>query len=67
MNTLMKRKTKPGKIRIVWADANTVSGIFMNKNIYTLPDLTAKLSFILFKFREHKVAAVGGDIENMFN
>lgn len=63
---VVSNPNKPGKERIVWDAAATVSGISLNSNLLTGPDLTASLVSTLFKFREKRYA-IGGDIQQMFH
>ncbi|XP_055542975.1 uncharacterized protein LOC129728551 [Wyeomyia smithii] len=57
---------KPGKMRIVWDAATTVSGISLNSVLLKGPDLLTSLPSVLYKFRERRVA-ISGEIREMYH
>ncbi len=59
-------KCKKGKCRIVFDCSATFKNISLNKAVSQGPDLCNRLTSVLIKFRQHKVAFMG-DIEAMYN
>ncbi|XP_062710881.1 uncharacterized protein LOC134288963 [Aedes albopictus] len=59
-------ENKPGKVRIVWDAAAAVGGTSLNSVLLKGPDRLEPLPFVLYKFRERRVA-ICGDIEEMFH
>lgn len=57
---------KPGKVRIVWDAAAAIGGTSLNSVLLKGPDQLEPLPFVLYKFRERRVA-ICGDIEEMFH
>ncbi|XP_062533689.1 uncharacterized protein LOC134202685 [Armigeres subalbatus] len=57
---------KPGKVRIVWDAAAAVAGTSLNSVLLKGPDHLEPLPFVLYKFRERRIALCG-DIEEMFH
>ncbi|XP_062557552.1 uncharacterized protein LOC134222417 [Armigeres subalbatus] len=56
---------KPGKVRIVWDAAATVGETSLNSVLMKGPDQLTPLPFVLYRFREKRVA-ISGDIAEMF-
>lgn len=56
---------KPQKIRVVWDAAAKVNGVSFNSALLKGPDLLTSIVFVLYHFREHRIA-VTGDLEEMF-
>ncbi|XP_062551469.1 uncharacterized protein LOC134216626 [Armigeres subalbatus] len=57
---------KPGKVRIVWDAAAAIAGTSLNSVLLKGPDKLEPLPFVLYKFRERRIA-LSGDIEEMFH
>jgi len=57
---------KPQKLRIVYDCAAKFEGTSLNNKVLQVPDLTIKLTGVIMRFREGKVAVMG-DIEAMFH
>ena len=58
-------ENKPGKIRLVFDAAAKSSGISLNDQLETGPDLLNALTDVLIKFRQHEVA-LKADIKDMY-
>jgi len=52
--------TKPGKIRVVFNCSATYRGISLNDDLLQDPDMTNNLLKVLMRFRQEKVAVIGG-------
>lgn len=56
---------KPNKVRIVWDAAATTAGTSLNDVLMKGPDQLNALPFVLYRFREKRIA-ISGDIAEMF-
>ncbi|XP_053698802.1 uncharacterized protein LOC128745752 [Sabethes cyaneus] len=65
LNVVVNPK-KPGKVRLVWDAAASVSGVSLNSKLLKGPDLLTSLVAVLQRFRERPVG-FGGDLKEMFH
>ncbi|XP_055589664.1 uncharacterized protein LOC129741877 [Uranotaenia lowii] len=65
LNVVLNPK-KPGKVRLVWDAAATVSGISLNSQLLKGPDMLVSLPAVINRFRERRIA-FGADIREMYH
>ena len=61
----VRKKDKPGKLRLVFDAAAKTNGISLNDQLEVGPDLLQSLTGIIMRFRQHEIA-IKGDITDMF-
>lgn len=62
---LVTNPKKPDKVRLVWDAAAKMNGVSLNDLVMTGPDLTEPLVYVLQRFRQGPVAAIG-DVKEMY-
>ncbi|XP_055605754.1 uncharacterized protein LOC129753928 [Uranotaenia lowii] len=65
LNVVLNPK-KPGKVRLVWDAAATVSGVSLNSQLLKGPDMLVSLPAVINRFRERRIA-FGADIREMYH